>query len=103
MLVVEGYVNGVKTLIQIDTGKSRTCVDQKLIKTLNLPGNKKGYEIDSIKLGKYTFSVKNAKKTSFSGISGGYPEPIMLGIGSDILSKLILTIDYANRRLIITK
>lgn len=103
LLVVEGHVNGVKTLIQIDTGKSRTCVDERLVKKLNLPSNRGGYEINEIKLGPYIFSIKNAKKTSFSGISKGYPEPIMLGIGSDIISQIILTIDYLNKRIIIEK
>ncbi|MTI60319.1 MAG: hypothetical protein FH762_10195 [Firmicutes bacterium] len=103
MLVVEGYINGFKTLIQIDTGKSRSCVDEKLIKNLKLPSSQDGYELNNVEIGPYNFKIKNAKKTSFSGISKGYPKPIMLGLGSDILSEIVFTIDYSNKRIIINK
>ena len=100
MPVVEGIVNGEKVLIQLDTGMSRTCIDENLVRKLNLPANNSGYEINSIKLGSYEFSVTNAKETSYQGISDGYPEPIMLGIGSDIISKIVFTVDYINERVI---
>lgn len=103
MPVVEGVVNGQKVLIQLDTGKSRTCVDESLIKKLNLPLNDRGYEINNIKLGSFNFSITNAKKTSFKGISEGYPQPIMLGIGSDIISKIVFTVDYPNEKVIISE
>ncbi len=35
MPVLEGIVNGEKVLIQIDTGQSRTCMDERLVQILN--------------------------------------------------------------------
>ncbi len=103
MPVIEGVINGQKVLIQLDTGKSRTVVDEKLIEFLNLQSNERGYEIQSLKLGSFEFSITNARKGNFSGISRGYPEPIMLGLGSDIISQFVFTVDYPNKEVIISQ
>lgn len=98
MIVIQGEVNGIKTLIQIDTGKSRTTIDQNLIARANLKENNtlflEGFKVDEIKIGTKSFSIECAKVTSFRGISKGYPQPILIGIGSDILAKIVLTVDY---------
>jgi hypothetical protein len=102
MIVVRGLVNGVETLIQIDTGKSRTTIDETLIALAGLRANNtptlRGYRVDRIELGDRTFSVPCAKVASFRGISQGYPEPILVGIGADILSRVVLSVDYPRRR-----
>ena len=101
--VIEGVVNGEKVLIQLDTGCSRTCVDEKLINKLNLPENEWGYEIKDVRLGSFKFRIKNAKKVSFAGISRGYPASIMLTLGSDTLSKVVFTVDYPNKKVFISE
>ncbi|NIM97106.1 MAG: hypothetical protein GTO24_03155, partial [candidate division Zixibacteria bacterium] len=103
MIIIGGEVNGHQVLIQIDTGKSRTCVDPALVKKIDLPEVKRGYRIDKIQLGQYSFKVTSAKKVSFRGISGDLPEPILLGIGSDILSQVVLSVDYSKQIVIISK
>lgn len=101
MIVVLGRVNGVGTLIQIDTGKSRSTIDEALIAPAGLRENntpiQRGYRVDRIELGNRTFAVDRAKVTSFRAISQGYPEPILVGIGADILSRIVLTVDYPRR------
>lgn len=101
MIVVHGRVNGVETLIQIDTGKSRTTIDETLIALAGLRENNtpflRGYRVDRIELGGRTFSVPCAKVASFRGISEGYPEPILIGVGADVLSRIVLTVDYPRR------
>ncbi len=103
MIIIGGEVNGHQVLIQVDTGKSRTCVDPELVKKIDLPEVKRGYRIDKIQLGSYSFKVTSAKKVSFRGISGDLPEPILLGIGSDILSQVVLSVDYSKQIVIISK
>lgn len=103
MIVIRGEVNGYPILIQIDTGKSRTCVDPVLVEKMNLPEATRGYRIDKIQLGPHSFKVTSAKKVSFRGISGDLPEPILLGIGSDILSQVVLSVDYLKQIVIISK
>ena len=103
MPVIKGVVNGQEVFIQLDTGKSRTVVDEKLIEVLDLQLNKRGYKIESIKLGSFEFSVTNAKRGNFNGISRGYPGPIMLGLGSDIISEFVFTVDYPNQKVIISQ
>lgn len=103
MPVVEGSVNNQRVLIQLDTGKSRTCVDQILVQELNLPKTERGYQIDQIELGSITVGVPHARMVSFAGISRGYPGPILLGLGSDILSQFVVTVDYLAGKVIISR
>ncbi|MFQ5640769.1 MAG: aspartyl protease family protein [bacterium] len=94
LILVYGFMNDRKVLIEIDTGKSRTVVDEDLARLLKLPKTSNGYYIDEIRLGPHSFEALSAKAKSFKGISQGLPEPIRLGIGSDILSNMIVTVDY---------
>lgn len=103
MILVRGAVNGRPVLIQLDTGKSRTCVDPRLASALRLPKTADGYRVDEIRLGSFSFVVPSAKEVSFKGISKGLPEPILLGIGSDILSRVVLTVDYPGKRIVLSK
>lgn len=103
MPVVRGYVNGVSVLIQLDTGKSRTCVDPALARQLDLASNAGGFRIDHLVVGSFTFTVPSAKEVGFGGFSAAYPEPILIGVGSDVLSQVLLTIDYISRQCILTR
>ena len=97
MIVVRGSVNGREVLMQLDTGKSRTEVDSSLVESAKLPQTANGYRIDDIKIAPYSFSVPSARPDSFKGISEGLPGPILVGIGSDILSQVVLTVDYSRQ------
>jgi len=105
MIVIEGRVNGLETLFQIDTGKSRTTIDEALIALAGLKENNtlflKGYKVDRITLGGKSFSVECAKVANFTAISKGYPKPILVGIGADILSRIVLTVDYTQKKVFI--
>ena len=105
MIVIEGHVNGIETLFQIDTGKSRTTIDEDLIVRAGLKENhtlfQLGYKVDLIILGKKSFSIERAKVANFKAISEGYPKPILVGIGADILSRIVLTVDYSQKKVFI--
>ena len=88
-------------MVEIDTGKSRTVVDPTLISDLDLPRTEDGVQIDEIRIGMHRFSASSAKKKSFKGISRGLEVPIGIGVGSDILSRLIVTVDYRQRALLL--
>ncbi len=104
MIVVSGAVNGREVLIQVVTGKSRTCVARELAEALHLPKSSDGYRIDEVRLGAFPFSVTSAReKESFRGISQELSRLIQLGIGSDILSQVVMTVDYPTWRLLIRK
>lgn len=103
LILVWGSVNGKEVLIEVDTGKSRTSVDSALATPLGLPKTTKGFRIDEVKLGSYSFAVRSAKEVSFKGISQGLPEPIMLGVGSDVLSQVVLSVDYAQQIVMLTR
>jgi hypothetical protein len=106
MIVIEGQVNGIETLFQIDTGKSRTTIDEGLIARAGLKENntffRKGYKVDRVTLGKRSFSVDCAKVSNFNAISRGYPRPILIGIGADILSRIVLTVDYSQKKVFVS-
>lgn len=103
MIVVKGKVNGHEVLIQIDTGRTRTTIDPKLVNKLKLSRTNEGYIIDSILLGDYDFSVPNAKEADLSELDKDYSEPVLLCIGSDVISRMVLTIDYYTGQVIINK
>jgi predicted aspartyl protease len=101
MPVVEGTVNGRKVLIQIDTGKSRTCIDAALARELALPKTSNGWAIAEIRIGEWTCSVMSAREDDFSAIGEGLLAPILLGIGSDVLPQVLMTIDLHTNRLLL--
>lgn len=103
MIVAKGSVNGRTVLIQFDTGKSRSVLDPKLVEELRLPQDEQGALIREIKLGSLTFSVNSAKMLSLHGLSREYAEPVLLGIGSDILSQVVLSVDYRRNVVRISK
>ncbi len=94
LIVVEGYINGNRVLVELDTGKSRTVIDSDAAREWNLKEGEKGTIIDNLSLGGIDLQIDNAKLKSFKGISKSFPDPIIVGIGSDILSDFIFTVDY---------
>lgn len=103
MIVISGSLNGKESLIQVDTGKSRTCVDPELAAALQLPRSSRGYRIDNIRIGSSSFSAPDSKALGFKGISEGLPQPILLSIGSDILSQFVWSVDYSQHLFMIHK
>ena len=93
MIVVRGQVAGREVYIQVDTGKTRTCVDPEFAREAGLRKAADGYSIDSLELGSQRFAVPAAKGVGFGGISHGLDAPILVAIGSDILKEIVLTVD----------
>jgi len=94
MIVVTGVVQGDTVPVQIDTGKSRTCVDPTFARRHHLPSHGGRIELGSVRLAGLIFDVPSAKEVDFSGISGGLASPILVGIGADFLQRVVLTVDY---------
>ena len=97
MIVISAAANGVPVLFQLDTGKSRTCIDPELVRRLRLPSDAAGVHGLTVTIGDRDFAIPAAKEIGLGGISAGYPARILVGVGSDVLSKGLLTVDYISR------
>lgn len=94
LILVRGTVDGREVLIELDTGKSRSVINPDLASELSLRGDSHGVAIDSLCIGDLSFQVPSAKEVDQTGIDPSLPEPILAGIGSDILSRFVWTVDY---------
>jgi len=94
LILVRGTVEGREVLIELDTGKSRTVVNPGLAAELGLRRDARGVAIDHLGIGDIRFEVPSAKEVDQRAIDTSLPEPILAGIGSDILSRFVWTVDY---------
>ncbi len=96
LIVVEGRFRGRRVLIELDTGKSRTVVDPAWARSVGLAvGQTDTVAVGEIELGGAVFHVSDAKPVGLGGIDPSLPAPLVLSLGSDSLSRFILTVDYA--------
>ncbi len=94
LILVRGTIEGRSVVMQLDTGKSRTVVNPDLAADLDLRKVKHGVRIDSLQIGDLSFSIRSAKEVDQTAIAPELSETILAGIGSDILSQFIWTVDY---------
>jgi hypothetical protein len=94
LILVRGTIEGHPVLIQLDTGKSRTVVNPELASELELTHVPHGVAIRSLRIGNLEFSIRSAKEVDQTAIDAELPEPILVGVGSDILSRFPWTVDY---------
>ena len=96
LILVEGEVRGRTILIELDTGKSRTVVDPAWAAAIGLAvDGRDTVVIGNIQVGEALFHVTNAKPVSLGAIDPDLPAALVLSIGSDMLARLIVTVDYA--------
>jgi hypothetical protein len=95
LIIVEGSVNGREILLELDTGKSRSVIHPGLAAELELKPSSGGFRIGDLRIGDLSFDVPDAKPVDQTAIDPALPEPIMAGIGSDLLSQFVWTVDYA--------
>lgn len=93
-------IAGRSVLTEFDTGKSRTVIGPELARELRLVSNERGVQIDSLVIGSIPFAIPSAKLVSLADIDTSLPTPIELSVGSDVMSQLLITVDYATNRLI---
>jgi predicted aspartyl protease len=101
LILASGRVNGHPALIEFDTGASRSNIDPALVQDLKLPTVNNGVRIDSLAIGPFGFAVPSARVNPKAGIDPTLSPPIQLAVGSDILTHLILTVDYARGQLLL--
>jgi len=94
LILVRGTIEGREVLIELDTGKSRTVINPDLAAELGLRRDTRGVAIDHLGIGDLDFDVPSAKEVDQRAIDPSLPEPILAGIGSDILSRFVWTVDY---------
>jgi hypothetical protein len=101
LVLFHGQVHGRRVLIQADTGKSRCTIDPQLAGELRLQENEHGFRIEELHVGSHTFEVRSAKAVNLRPIDDSLEDPILLGIGSDVLSRIPITVDYIGGRLLL--
>lgn len=94
LILVRGTIEGRKVLIEFDTGKSRTVINPALSSELGLKRGSNGVVINILEIGSLSFEVRSAKEVDQTGIDPSLPEPILAGVGSDVLSRFVWTVDY---------
>lgn len=102
LILASGRMSGRPVLIEFDTGASRTNIDPTLVQELALPTAVNGVRIDSLTIGPFLFVVPSARVNPKAAIDPTLSPPILLAVGSDILGQLILTVDYARGRLLLS-
>ena len=94
LILVRGTIEGRSVVMELDTGKSRTVVNPELAFELGLRQVSHGVRIDSLQIGNLSFSVRSAKEVDQTAIDPGLQDAILAGVGSDILSQFVWTVDY---------
>lgn len=94
LILVRGAIDGQPVLLECDTGKSRSVINPGLASSLSLKRGPRGVEIDELRIGDLSFAVPSAKEVDQRAIDPDLPEPIMVGVGSDILSRFVWTVDF---------
>jgi len=95
LILVKGSIHGREILLELDTGKSRSVIHPGLAAELKLNPSSGGFRIGDLRVGDLSFDLPDAKPVDQSAIDPALPEPIMAGIGSDLLSQFVWTVDYA--------
>lgn len=99
LILVRGSIGDRRVLIELDTGKSRTVINPDLASELGLESTTRGVVIGNLGIGDRSFEHVSARKVDQSGIDAALSEPILAGVGSDILSRFVWTVDYESNRL----
>lgn len=95
LIVVRGTFRGKPVLIELDTGKSRSVVDPEWAAGAGLAvGPSDTVSIGELRIGEAVFDVTNAKPVGLAAIDPDLPAPLALSLGSDTLSRFVLTVDY---------
>lgn len=101
LILAMGRVNGRPILLEFDTGASRTVIDPALARDLGLERTADGVRIDSLAVGSLVFAVPSAKESVQSDIDPTLTPPIQISVGTNVLSQLLLTVDYAGGQMLI--
>jgi hypothetical protein len=82
-----------RTKIKLNTGKSRTVINPDLATTLGLEKSDHGVRNREHQIGNLAFEVPRAKQVDQTGIETGSSDTILAGVGSDLLSRIVWTVD----------
>lgn len=96
LIIVEGRFRGRPILIELDTGKSRTVVDPTWARGVGLTvGHTDTVAVGEVELAGVVLDVRDAKPVGLGALDPDLPTPLVMSLGSDSLSRFVLTVDYA--------
>lgn len=94
-----GQVNDVNCVIHIDTGCSKTTVDPAVLtagQRVKDNGKRCSAEVP-VRLGGFAFTIRDFRVAQIRHPSPGR-YPVWMGIGSDLLKHLVITVDRTEKR-----
>jgi hypothetical protein len=94
LILVRGRIEGRSVLMELDTGKSRCVVNPGLARELDLARGPRGVALRELRLGDLVFDIPSAKEVDQTAVDPGLPEPLLAGVGSDVLRRFVWTVDY---------
>lgn len=104
ILYVRSTVNGRAAIIYIDTGYSASFIDSAFAGELphvERPGKFKDFRSAvPIELGGRTFVLDNLRESPINR-GAGFDQPVALALGSDVLSRFVVTIDIRAGKLVL--
>jgi predicted aspartyl protease len=102
LILIEGSIEGERFFVQVDTGKSKTVLDPRIESIRTFDRTDRGLEIRNLIVGPFELSTNFGKMgRGFDSFSRGMDRPALIGLGSDILSRFLLTVDYSTRTIIL--
>lgn len=93
LILARGSLAGKEVLLQLDTGKSRSTVDPELAARLGLRSTRQGILLQPLVVGSTSLRPDPGKPVRLAEIDPDLQPPIAVGVGSDALRHVILTVD----------
>jgi hypothetical protein len=94
LILLEGKWEGRPVLAQLDTGKSSTVFDPDVIEPSTLADQ-------DISIGPFKVPTRHARFRSLAGFNPQQGLPVLMGLGSDFLTRFLVTIDYPGQKVVL--
>ena len=102
LILIQAVLDGREFLAQLETGKSSTLLAPELESIRSFETGDRGLEIDGLRIGPFGLQTRFGRMgRGFDSFSRGVERPVLVGLGSDLLSRFLVTVDYVNRRVIL--
>lgn len=101
LLLVAARLEGHALLAEVDTGKSKTVLDPGIDSIRSFEHGDRGLEIAGLRLGPFELTTRFGRMgRGFDSFSRGVEPRVLVGLGSDLLSRFLLTVDYPTRTIV---
>ncbi len=100
LIKFHGLINGERILMTITTRSEKSQISPELAETLSKKANSNYFQIDILKLGNTTFTdLKCNIKDDQLQLEPESTEPLHFSVGLDVIDKIVLTIDFVDKKM----